>query len=643
MKNVAAPRVSGHVELGPELAGGGEGRIHAIVGRPDFVAKVYHEPPGPEKAKKLEAMVEARTPRLLRIAAWPVEILRDSPGGPPIGVVMPRVDQHRDIHLLYGPRSRLAAFPLAGWPFLIRAANNLARAFAVVHEHGHVVGDVNDRVALVSDQALVRLIDCDGFQVTHRGRTHSCDVGVLTHQPPELQGVKTFRGLHRTVNHDAFGLAVLVFQLLFMARHPFSGTYGRIAGKDTHMPLERAIREGCFVYGARAADRGLAPPPASLDLSAVTRDVARLFEQAFAPPGTQGASKAGRPTPAAWAKALDELERLLQRCRTNPCHAYLKGRSCPFCAIDRQTDLALFNLPLSTPARGPRPVPVHLPTLWKEIGAIAAPGKTPALPDAILSFERQCLRDARGRTARSAAIAALVIGAVGLAVATGGLSLVLLLLLPAANARRCRTPGGPSLARRVRDLVRRWNEKASERVFQECLADLEHARTELEGLDQEHARRLAELEHQRRQHQLDAYLRRIRIADAELSALDRGTKAVLESYGIETALEVTAPSLSKVQALGDGARAALVAWRAAQESRFVYDPGRKLDPGARAALERAIQKRQADLVQKLVDGPARLRNRAGRVLAARQTLGGEIESLLHAIDAARREAARSKA
>src|SRR5262249_15822177 len=121
------------------LAEGGEGKIHELPGRPNFVAKVYHQRPTPEKAAKLAALVEACTPRLTGVAAWPVELLRASPGGPPIGIVLPRVDDPKDIHLLYGPRSRMSAFPLAGWPTLIRAAANLARAFAVVHEHGHVL------------------------------------------------------------------------------------------------------------------------------------------------------------------------------------------------------------------------------------------------------------------------------------------------------------------------------------------------------------------------------------------------------------------------------------------------------------------------------------------------------------------------
>ncbi len=618
------------VALGRELAKGGEGRIHELEGRPGLVAKVYHQPPSPEKAAKLEAMVAARTDELIRVAAWPVELLRATPGGTPIGVVMPRVDDHKDIHLLYGPRSRLAAFPLAGWPFLIRAAANLARSFAVVHAHGHVVGDVNDRVALVSERALVRLIDCDGFQIQHGGKRFACDVGVLTHQPPELQGVTSFRGLARTQAHDGFGLAVLVFQLLFMARHPFSGSYG----KAGDMPLERAIREFRFVYGAEAEARGMRPPPAALELGCVTRDVARLFEQAFSPRG----AKEGRPSATRWAAALDELERLVQRCRTNPSHAYLKGHACPFCAIDRQTELALFHQPLLGKGAGRRPVSVHLPTLWKEIVAVEAPGPAAELPAPLVAFARECGAAARGRALRWAGSVLAGLLTVTLFTASGGYSLLCLLLVPALWVRRKKLPGGAALSKRARGLVRRWGEKASARAFQERRAELEHARAELDGLDEQHAQGLAELNVKRRQYQLDAYLRKQRIAEAKLPALDRGAKAVLESYGIETADEVSLPSLSSVRSLSDPARKALFAWRALQESRFVFDPSKGVDPEARAALERATQKRHADLVQKLLDGPARLRSAAQQIVVARQTLTAEIEPLLKELEQARRAA-----
>ena len=58
----------------------------------------------------------------------------------------------------------------------------------MVHEHGHLVGDVNHGNALVSGRATVRLIDCDSFQIQAGSRRFLCEVGVSTHVPPELAG-----------------------------------------------------------------------------------------------------------------------------------------------------------------------------------------------------------------------------------------------------------------------------------------------------------------------------------------------------------------------------------------------------------------------------------------------------------------------
>ena len=156
----------------------------------------------------------------------------------------------KSIHLLYGPKSRLAEFPQATWAFLVHAACNLARALAVLHAGGNVVGDINHGNVLVSSRGVIKLIDCDSFQIQAGERRYLCEVGVPTHTPPELQG-HNLRTVTRTPNHDAFGLAVVIFQLLFLGRHPFSGTF---LGRGD-MPLERAIRELRFAYGRFAATR----------------------------------------------------------------------------------------------------------------------------------------------------------------------------------------------------------------------------------------------------------------------------------------------------------------------------------------------------------------------------------------------------
>jgi DNA-binding helix-hairpin-helix protein with protein kinase domain len=74
---------AGHrVEPGKTLGRGGEGTVHEIAGRPGFVAKIYHQPVGPDKALKLEGMARQSHPSLLEIAAWPVDVLRVRPDGP---------------------------------------------------------------------------------------------------------------------------------------------------------------------------------------------------------------------------------------------------------------------------------------------------------------------------------------------------------------------------------------------------------------------------------------------------------------------------------------------------------------------------------------------------------------------------------
>ena len=124
------------VRLGRKLGQGGEGAIYELVDQPELVAKIFHHAAAAEqRAEKIRAMVAARSPALDRLTAWPIELL-SLPTGEPIGLTMPRIVGYRDIHQLYSPKSRRAAFPRADWRFLVRVAANVARAFATVHAAG---------------------------------------------------------------------------------------------------------------------------------------------------------------------------------------------------------------------------------------------------------------------------------------------------------------------------------------------------------------------------------------------------------------------------------------------------------------------------------------------------------------------------
>jgi hypothetical protein len=150
-------------------------------------------------------------------------------------------------------------------------------------------------------------------------------VGTPEFTPPELQG-KPLDRLTRTANHDAFGLAVLIFNLLFMGRHPFSGRYL----SSGEMPLERAIEEFRFAYSARRNKTRMEPPPNVPLLTDIPADMRDAFETAFGKAGVTG-----RPQAADWVRLIGLAEKQVIACRASLAHQYLKpGRSCPWCRME---------------------------------------------------------------------------------------------------------------------------------------------------------------------------------------------------------------------------------------------------------------------------------------------------------------------
>jgi DNA-binding helix-hairpin-helix protein with protein kinase domain len=366
------------LSLGAVLGKGGEGTVFELIDRPESVAKLYDNPVGTDKALKIAAMASLwrlpqhpRNERLLTLAAWPTEPLRaGSSSGAVAGFAMSKFSGRKAAFNLYSPKLRLQEFPTAGWRFLIRAAANAARAFAVVHESGHVIGDVNHGNLFVGSDATVRLIDCDSYQVTLNGTRWFCEVGTATHQPPEFQSLSSYKGVVRTQNHDNFGLAVIIFQMLFMACHPFSGRY---LGTG-EMPMERAIREYRFAYGANANALQMRPPPFSLRLDGVTKQVGLLFERAFS---KQGSQPDGRPRAREWADALQDLEKHLKRCTANPGHQFLDSLTkCPWCEVETIGGFTLFAVVLT----GATNTGFSVTALWQRIMSVPNPDPAPPLP-----------------------------------------------------------------------------------------------------------------------------------------------------------------------------------------------------------------------------------------------------------------------
>ncbi|MDY6940778.1 MAG: GUN4 domain-containing protein [Cyanobacteriota bacterium] len=313
------------VTLSTELGGGGEGKIYAVLGEPSLVAKVYHlDKQTAAQGKKLLAMY-ANPPDDSFSIAWPVDLLQSSRGDRIIGFLMRKVTQSLPLHTIYNPKTRRDRVPFFNYFYLHRTARNLAAATATLHNKGYIIGDVNESNILVSERALVTLVDTDSFQVRDRRsrEVYRCPVGKPEFTPPELQG-EAFSSIDRTPEHDTFGLAVLIFQLLMEGTHPFDGVY---LGTGEPPPKETRIGAGHLPYSPHIFN--YRPKPFAPPFSIVHPKIEHLFLRCFQ---SGHINPKLRPSAATWVRVLKEAEVGLRECSHNAQHRYGRHLSaCPWC------------------------------------------------------------------------------------------------------------------------------------------------------------------------------------------------------------------------------------------------------------------------------------------------------------------------
>ena len=619
------------VTLGRELGRGGEAAVYVVQENPQIVAKVYHRQLDAETAEKISRMVALQNERLLKLAAWPLGTLRNGNGSSPAGVLMRNVSGFKDVHLLYSPKSRVREFPAkADWRFLIHAAGNVARAFSVIHEQGHVIGDVNQSNVRVSPEtAIANLIDCDSFQISFHGHYYLCKVGAPLYTPPELHG-KDFSEVVRTPNHDNFGLAVLVFHLLFMGRHPFAG---RFLGRGD-MPIEEAIGESRFAFAPDRQRTQMQPPPNCITLEDLSPEAGELFVKAFAPGGPQNP----RPTGEQWAAALDSLSRQLKTCTASRAHVFFQRLlRCPWCAIEGRTGVLLFlGYAVAYGDAG-----FNVEACWTQI--IAATGPGPASPP---DYKRVTANIKATRPARIAGWKRkgliTVMALVGVAIFVAGLAsgaewvAALMVYVSVGGAvwifnkieRHMKAPfeaESKACDARLRTIEDRWYKEASDQPFKKKLKDLKELVQEYNDLPMRRRQRIHDLERDLYNLQLTRFLERYDIASSNIPHVQVSRKAMLSSYGIDTAADVNVQDLQAVPGFGDFLIAQMMDWRRSLESKFRFDSKRGVSPVDLHRLDQELGKRRIELQLALSNGRHDLEQTSRRIIVARGQLWDEFE------------------
>ncbi len=612
------------IQLSHKLGTGGEGSVFEIFAQPEIVAKIYHEVPSPEKAEKLIALSKLSNERLLKIAAWPVDVLRVEANGDFAGFVMKRIGQAAEVHTLHSPKSRLQKFPEASWAFLIYVATNIARAVATLHENDFIVGDLNPKNILVTHQATVTLLDCDSFQVTTEGKTFRCEGGFPEYLPPELQG-KSLRDVERTPEHDCFGLAVVIFQLLFMGRHPFSGRFTG-AGEQT---LEEAIRQSRFAFGEDAAARQMLQAPGTLSLEAIPASLSNLFRRAFL--------SADRPKPLEWIEPLESLTKSLKSCALHSGHHFFDQLAeCPWCQIEMRARIRLFNFSLN--GQNGKRSHFRLDQVWSEVEKLEAESVSLALvelkKDQFLvkkpSLEAaDFLHEKRMKLIRASVLSAVVGFAIGYSISW---PLAFLLIVFAGMAakkiaeaefgqyinsinlaqQRFSSPSNPLVNeahqkfeeanRTVQNLESRLEKLTAANAFHPKLEELKNLKETYENLPQIREYRLNQLETRAHDLQLNEFLSQFEIKHTEVNGIGELIADKLRASGVKTAADLTPERLKAVPGIAEARAQRLLFWRAEKKRKFAFDPVRENLPQARINIERELDNLRMQLEHELSGG-----------------------------------------
>ncbi|GAB3781456.1 helix-hairpin-helix domain-containing protein [Dyella agri] len=615
--------------LGKRIGRGGEGDVYAFATGGDQAIKVYKDNLRRSREGKVRAMVESRLAEKTNLVAFPVNVATDSAGAF-TGFTMRLVAGYRAIHELYSPKSRKLHFPTADYRFLVRAAQNIARAVATVHQAGCVIGDFNHSGVLVSKDATVALIDADSFQFKLGGQAYPCVVGTEDFTPPELHGINLSQ-IERTVAHDNFGLAVAIFQLLCMGKHPYAGRYSG-AGD---LSLGEAIARHLFAYSVLRKDTTrTTPPPGAIKLEDFPPQLAAAFEAAF------GLNPQARPSPATWVTLLGELETNLRQCSKVRTHYFPHAaKGCIWCRLTDQSGVEMFP---QAHTSGPVPsgAPFDLAKISAAIRATPLPRPLDVLPtwSGDISAPSPALAEAKQGQAgqRTFGAIALAIALLGFIGAKGGFPLWIgLAIFGVYRLFSAKTNPAPLLKAfkeadsRVQSASLAFLRRIGYTEIFALRSELESCVVEYQRVEGELTKTLDRLRATREERQRTAFLDGFLIRRVKIHGIGPAKTATLASFGIESAADINYAAVRAVPGFGEALTGSLLQWRREQEAKFRYNPNPSPDDTlAENDARSSSANRKLGLQKKLQAGLAALQAAPANFAAKKASPD---QALLHAL------------
>jgi DNA-binding helix-hairpin-helix protein with protein kinase domain len=233
----------------------------------------------------------------------------------------------KEVFTFYNPRARRETCAHFDYRYLMQTARNIAGVMAELHSRGYLIADVSQKNLLVSDAALVTVLDTDSFEFRDPKTNflHLCNVRTPGFIAPE--GYAAAQNDPRAIEEDRFALAVVIFHLLMEGVHPFACKY---SGGGEAPRLQQNVAAGRFPYALQLGG-AYGPMPAAPPFTMLPATIQNMFERCFV---AGHKTPAARPAALEWQKALAEASKNLVVCAKQKHHYYGAhlGADCPWCA-----------------------------------------------------------------------------------------------------------------------------------------------------------------------------------------------------------------------------------------------------------------------------------------------------------------------
>ena len=208
----------GRVQLGKEIASGGEGTIFAT-SHNSLVCKIYFTDfLTLTRKSKLELMLSKQIN--LRNVCWPEDIAFNA-NNEFVGYLMPQARGKTLKRSVFAKPLLDRNFPDWKRVNLHNLTINILKMFDQLHRLNILIGDINPENILVFSDREFYIVDTDSFQI----EGFPCPVGTDTFTPPERQN-RNFNHFLRTLDDELFAVATLVFMILFPGKAPYAAQGG---------------------------------------------------------------------------------------------------------------------------------------------------------------------------------------------------------------------------------------------------------------------------------------------------------------------------------------------------------------------------------------------------------------------------------